>query len=117
MIYYNANKFGNNVEDCVIRSISVAEGISWDQAYRKLSDYARERGLMINSVESVEQYLDDNYERLCVDDTTVGEFAEYNPFGTFLVTMRGHIVCIKDGEIIDTFDCSDRIMWCAWEVI
>jgi len=87
MIYYNANTFGNNVEDCVIRSVSTAEGISWDEAYRKLSDYARKRGLMISSVESVEQYLDDNYDRMCIEDMTVGEFAERFPYGTYLVTM------------------------------
>ena len=116
MIYYNANKFGNHIEDCTIRSISVAEGISWDEAYRKLSDYARERGLMISSVESIEEYLDENYDRLCIDNITVGEFAYYNPHGTFLVTMPGHIVAIKDGNIIDTFDCSDRMIWCVWEV-
>ena len=87
MIYYNANEFGHHIADCTIRSISVAEGISWDKAYRKLSDYARERGLMLSSVESIENYLDDNYERLCIDDMTVGEFAYENPYGTFLVTM------------------------------
>lgn len=87
MIYFNANTFGHDIEDCTIRSISVAEGISWDEAYRKLSDYARERGLMISSVESIEGYLDDNYNRLCVEDMTIGEFANYNPFGTYLITM------------------------------
>ena len=64
MIYYNANEFGHHIEDCTIRSISVAEGISWDEAYRKLSDYARERGLMISSVESIEGYLDEHYNRM-----------------------------------------------------
>ena len=85
--YYNANKFGHDIEDCAIRSISVAEGISWDKAYRKLSDYARERGLMISSVESIEEYLDDNYERVCPEEYKVGEFAYNNPYGTYLVTM------------------------------
>jgi hypothetical protein len=114
--YFNANEFGYNIEDCTIRAISVAEGISWDKAYRKLSDYARERGLMISSIESIEEYLDENYCRLCIPDMTVGEFAYENPYGTFLITMPGHISVIKDGEVIDTFDCSDRIMWCAWYV-
>ena len=114
--YYNANEFGYDIEDCTIRAISVAEGISWDKAYRKLSDYARVRGLMMNSVESIEKYLDDNYERTCEDYMTVGEFAYENPKGTFLVTMPGHIVAVVDGEIIDTFDPSDRIMFCAWNV-
>ena len=116
MIYYNANKFGHHIEDCTIRAISVAEGISWDRAYRKLSDYARERGLMISSVESIEQYLDDNYERVCEADMTVGEFAYYNPIGTFLITMPGHITAVKNGNIIDTFDCGERLKWCAWYV-
>lgn len=114
--YYNANKFGYDTEDCVIRSISVAEDISWDKAYKKLSDYARERGLMISSVESVEEYLDDNYDRACIDNVTVGEFAYMNPRGTFLVTMPSHITCIVDGEIVDTFDCSDYTMFCSWYV-
>lgn len=114
--YYNANEFGHDIEDCTIRAISVAEEISWDKAYRKLSDYARERGLMISSVDSIEDYLDSHYERLCIPDTTIGEFAYQNPYGTFLVTMSGHITTIKDGEVIDTFDCSDREMWCAWYV-
>lgn len=94
----------------------MAEGISWDKAYRKLSDYARERGLMLSSVESIEQYLDDNYERVCEEDMTVGEFAYENPIGRFLVTMPGHITTIKNGNIIDTFDCGRRKMWCAWYV-
>jgi len=105
MIYYNANIFGYNIEDCTIRAVSVAEGISWDRAYRKLSDYARKRGLMLSSVESIEQYLDDKYERICVSDMTVGEFASENPEGIFLVTMQGHITCIVDGYIVDSFDC------------
>ena len=85
--YYNANKFGYDIEDCAIRAISVAEGISWDKAHKKLCDYARKRGLMLSSVESIEEYLDDNYERVCLEDCTVGEFAYDNPYGTYLVTM------------------------------
>ena len=89
--YYNANKFGYDIEDCTIRAISVAEGISWDKAYKKLCDYARKRGLMLSSVESIEEYLDDNYERVYIEDYTVGEFAYDNPYGTYLVTMpRAH---------------------------
>jgi len=76
----------------------------------------KERGLMLSSVESIEQYLDDNYERVCEANMTVGEFAYYNPEGIYLVTMPGHITAIKNGEIIDTFDCSERLMWCAWQV-
>lgn len=114
--YYNANIYNNNIEDCTIRAISVAENISWDKAYRKLSDYARQRGLMLSSVQSIESYLDDNYYRFCNYNITVGEFARRYNKGTYLVTMRGHITVIINGVIIDTFDCSNRKMWCAWIV-
>lgn len=94
--YYNANEFGYDVEDCTIRAVSVAEGISWDKAYKKLSDYARERGLMLSSVESIEDYLDDNYQKICLAGLTVGEFADTFSIGTYLVTMNGHITAIKN---------------------
>lgn len=115
--YYNANEFGNNIEDCSIRAISVAEHISWDEAYQKLSDYARARGLMLSSVISIESYLDDNYYRIeTYPEQTVREFAEENPYGTYLITMSGHITILKDGIIYDTFDCTNRKIWSVWEV-
>ena len=114
--YYNANPNKFDIEDCAIRSISTIEGISWDKAYKILSNHARRQGLMISSVEAVESYLDSKYPRECYNNTSVGEFAKDHPYGKYLVTMKGHITAIKHGKIIDTFDCSKREMWCAWEV-
>ena len=114
--YLNMNPHKLDTDDCSARAISVAENISWDKAYIKLSDYARKRGLMLSSVQSIESYLDDNYKRFCNYNITVGEFARRYNKGTYLVTMRGHITVIINGVIIDTFDCSNRKMWCAWIV-
>lgn len=114
--YRNMNPNENNIEDCTIRAISVAEGIGWDEAYIKLSESARKMRLMMSSVEAIEEYLDSQYDRTCYRDRTVGDFIENHPTGTYLITMRGHITVLKDGINYDTFDCRDRIMWCAWEV-
>jgi len=115
--YYNANINGYDVEDCTIRAISVAENISWDCAYRKLSNYARKRGLMLSSVESIENYLDDNYKRIrTYPNETVGEFSENNKEGIFLITMNGHITVLKEGVIYDTFNCLDRRIKNVWYV-
>ncbi len=114
--YMNVNPDGNNIEDCTIRAISVAEGISWDKAYDKLSTFARKKRLMMSSVVAIEKYLDMHYDRICFRDRTVGEFIETHPDGTYLITMRGHITVVKDGINYDTFDSGDRKMWCAWEV-
>ena len=77
--YYNANPHGNNVQDCVIRSISVAEGKSWDETYEKLSDIAQEEGILLDDVRFVENYLDKRYRRVCHYSKTVGEFLKEYP--------------------------------------
>lgn len=115
--YMNANPERNNIEDCAIRAISVAEGISWDEAYDELSRSARKMRLMMSSVTAIEKYLDEHYERIPFRSRTVGEFIEDHPHGIFLITMPGHITVLKNGINYDTFDCSERVMWSAWEVI
>ena len=77
--YMNTNPFHNNIEDCTVRAISVAEGISWDEAYDKLSNSARDLGLMMNSVEAIEEYLDERYIKIPHYSNYVGEFIEEDP--------------------------------------
>ena len=77
--YMNTNPFHNNIEDCTVRAISVAEGISWDEAYDKLSNSARNLGLMMNSVEAIEEYLDKRYKKVPHYSNYVGEFIEEYP--------------------------------------
>lgn len=114
--YHNANSKGKFVDDCTIRAISVAENLSWNQAYIKLSEEARKKGMMPDSVEFIEDYLDDRYERICSEKTSVGEFTDTHTHGIYLITMPNHITVCIDGVIYDTFDCTDRIMRCSWRV-
>lgn len=114
--FYNANSKGNFVNDCTIRAISIAEGKTWDETYEELSKIAQRNGIILDDVNFVEPLLDSRYDRVCYKDLTVGDFAENNPKGVYLITMNGHITCCIDGTIYDTFDCRDRIMKCAWEV-
>lgn len=114
--YYNANPKGNDIMDCTIRAISKAESTSWDYTYDKLSKLARQKGLMIDSVEFIEEYLDSKYPRQCHYSKTIEEFIEEHPVGKYLVTMPSHITCIINGICYDTFDPTDRIMRCAWKV-
>lgn len=115
--YYNANPKNILTDDCVIRGISVAEGISWDECQNKLSYLSGLEGKILNDVTFVEKYLDERYPRQCYYDTTIGEFARRCPKGHFLVTTNGHITAIIDNVIVDTFDCSDRIMKCCWKIM
>ena len=114
--FYNANVHGKYVNDCTVRAISLAEGKSWDVTYTELSTIAQQHGILLDDVDFIEPLLDSRYTRTCHDSKTVGEFAEEYPRGTYLITMNAHITCCIDGVIYDTFDCRDRIMWCAWKV-
>lgn len=114
--YYNANPKNNFIEDCVIRSLSVAQRKPWVEVYEELSAKAKEKGMLFSNVSFVEEYLDSLYKRKCVENKTVGEFAKEHPYNVYLVSMPSHITCIFYGIVIDTFDCTNRKMWCAWEV-
>ena len=106
--YYNANPLGIFEDDCVIRSISCATDRSWDAVYDELSDLAQERGTLLDKKEFVRWYLDANFTRISNPPYKVYQVAEMFKNHIVLCTMRSHIVCIKFGRILDTFDPSDK---------
>ena len=61
--YYNANAKGRYSNDCTVRSISLAEGKTWDETYEELSDLAQKEGILLDDVNFVEEYLDKRYKR------------------------------------------------------
>lgn len=114
--YYNNNPYNRLIDDCSIRSISLLTNRSWNNIYEELSMLANKQGLMMDSVEFIEDYLDDRYPRECHYSKTIGEFAKEYPKGRYAVTTNGHITSIIDGTIYDTYDPSDKIMRCAWKI-
>ena len=114
--YYNANSHNRFVNDCTIRAISTATNETWGNTYKELSDEARKRGMMMDSVEFIEEYLDERYERMCHYSKTVGEFIEEFPYGVYVISMPGHLSCVIDGINYDTFDTTSRRMWCCWKI-
>lgn len=117
--YYNNNPFQRNVSDCTVRAIALATNKSWNETYQQLSDYAREQGITFSEIEFINEHLSQLYPRYCQENgkvITVGDFANLELPGRWLVTMGGHITCVIDGTIYDTFNPSDRYIWCAYFV-
>lgn len=112
--YYNANSHDRHVSDCSVRAISLATNRTWDDAYKELSEQARKRGMMMDNVKFIEDYLDERFDRVCNYSHTVGEFMEENPHGIYVISMPGHLTCVIDGVNYDIFDTRNRQMWCAW---
>ena len=118
--YYNANPLGRKVNDCTVRALSLAYGVSWDTAFDILSDLAQVQATMPDDIYHIDGYLIHNAQRVYNKELSgsisVGQFVDQHPIGIYLITMRGHITCAIDGCIYDTFDPSDRIVEEAFKV-
>lgn len=113
---FNPNKFGRNVGDCAVRAISAALNIDWETAYVALCLEGFRSGDMPSANASWGAYLRRNGFRKyslpdsCVDEYTVGEFALDHPDGTYVLALSGHVVCVKNGEILDTWNSENEIV-------
>lgn len=117
--YYNANPFGRHVNDCTVRAISLATERSWEDTYKLLAEYGCEKGITFSEVDFINDFLADRYKRYCLPPQakTVRDFLDMKLEGRWLITMNGHITCVIDGILYDTFDCSDRYIWCIYKIV
>lgn len=119
--YYNTNPAQKNVGDCVVRAISKATGRDWGSTYLALSvqgyidcDMPSANAVWGNYLRSL------GYRRHMVPDTcpdcyTVNQFAEEHPEGTYILALSGHVVCVQDGVIWDSWNSGNEIVLYFWE--
>lgn len=113
---YNPNPTGRHVGDCTVRAISKAMGQAWDKTYWGLCIEGGIAKDMPSSNAVWGAYLKRyGYHRhLAPDDITVGEFAEKYDQGTYILALSGHVVCVVDGILYDTWDSSNEIVLYYW---
>ena len=114
--FYNENPLGVYEEDCTIRALSCATNKSWDEVYEKMSDLAQYNGTMMDDKDFVRWYLDNHFTRVYNPPYKVYQVAQKFKNNIVLCTMKGHIVCIKYGKILDTFNPSNRVVEDVWIV-
>ena len=108
-IRYNPNPAHKETVDCVVRAISVAEGISWDEAFKALTDKAYEEKDMPSYNPTWANYLRDHGYNLyglpntCPRCYTVADFAYDHPEGTYVLGTGSHAIAVIDGNYIDTW--------------
>lgn len=119
LVTYNANVRGNDVGDCVCRSISFAFDISYTECSKRLNAMMHQKHqykwnitpVFRPVIESLGGRLSD--EILTAPYQTVEEFADDHSEGCYLIMCgkdkdnrrTSHIVCIVDGKIYDSWDC------------
>ena len=123
-VRYNANPVGNIAGDCVIRAISKATDVSWEEVYAKIAL----QGFLMSDMPSANRvwmtYLKNaGFRKYIIPDTcpdcyTVRDFCMDNPDGTFVLWVdgqqNGHVVCVIDGNYYDTWDSGNEFPVFFW---
>ena len=117
---YNPNPTKKNVGDCTVRAISKATGQSWEQTYAGLAVFGFDMGDMPSANSVWGAYLRaKGYTRRMIPENypehyTVRDFANDNPIGTYILALSGHVVCVIDGALYDSWDSSGEIPIYFW---
>lgn len=117
---YNPNPRGKNVGDCTVRAIAKATGKEWGEAYLNLAVQGYLMGDMpsanacwgayLRKLGFVRRMLPDS----CPECYTLREFAEDYDQGTYIVALSGHVVCVEDGVIWDSWDSGGEVPLYHW---
>nr|DAU56017.1 MAG TPA: hypothetical protein [Caudoviricetes sp.] len=115
--HYNPNPAGRNVGDCTVRALSKALDQDWYTTYLGLCVEGGLMGDMPSANATWGAYLRRHgYRReLAPEDVTVAEFADSHPHGTYILALSGHVVCIRDCVLYDSWDSGNEIVLYFWE--
>lgn len=114
-IKFNNNPLSKSTGDCVIRAISIATNQSWEQVYSDLSLQGFKMADWGSSNSVWDAYLrEKGFKRYvipntCPDCYTIGDFAEENQIGTYIVATGSHVVAVVNGEVWDSWDSRNEI--------
>lgn len=114
-IHRNPNPLGKSVGDCVIRAISIAFNIPWEDAYVDLADQGFAKCDMPSSNDVWSSYLLDNgFHRKIIPDTcpdcyTIHDFCQDHPLGLYIVATGSHVVTVIDGDYYDSWDSGNEV--------
>lgn len=117
--FLNANPLGEIEEDCVCRAISLALDEDYYKIQEKLYLVAKLFECQYLCICCYKYLLDNVYDLKRIEEVkgmTVEEFANYFSIGIFIVRVEGHLTCVIDNNIMDIWDCRDKIVDLVWEV-
>lgn len=119
-IQCNVNPLHHRVGDCAIRAISKALNQDWDTTFIGVSAIGFERKDMPSGNVIWGEYLKNKgFTRHIIPmeyghDYTVKDFADDHPKGTYILALDGHVVCVKCGNYIDSWDSGHCIPLYYW---
>ena len=121
--FYNPNPVrpDGGVGDCAVRAVAKALGISWEEAYTKLTANGFLMGELPNndlvwgSVLRQNGFTREIIPNTCPECYTVADFCRDNPSGTYVVKSDGHVATVVDGTLFDSWDSSMNVPIYVWK--
>lgn len=119
-VHINPNPYGNYVDDCVIRAISIVTDRSWDYTYVHvcLQGYIMKNMPSVGSVWgaylSSIGFTHDQIHIDCSNCYTVRDFCYDNPEGIYILVTGSHVIAVISGDYYDTWDSGDEMPLSAW---
>ena len=111
---YNENPCGKSIGDCAVRAVSVALGLGWYESFDLLCMEAR-RQCNMPSADAVwgAVLLKNGFTRSVIPNNypncyTAADFCRDHPRGVYVLTFGGHVACIIDGFLYDSWDSSNE---------
>lgn len=118
---FNPNPTAARVGDCTVRAICGVTDRDWIDVYMSLAI----QGLIMGDMPSANSvwgaYLRSlGYKRCVIPDTcpdcyTVADFCRDHPDGRYVLALGGHAVCVKCGDLFDSWDSSGERPIFYWE--
>ena len=124
--YLNVHPKGLIVGDCVKRAITLAAQMDYMEVQRELNRYKKVTGAQsFNSDYNPHKYVENvlHARKLSLPAErgkkrmTAGEFSRTHPSGRYILNMAGHWSCCVDGIIYDTWDCSEKCVYTAYQIV
>lgn len=118
---YNPNPTGKNVGDCTVRALTKGLGRSWEEIYITLALQGYLMGDLPSANAVWGAYLrQQGWTRRIIPDTcpdcyTVADFTAEHPHGTYILALSGHVVCVSEGDLWDSWDSSGEVPLYYWE--
>lgn len=128
-VEYNSNPNQHDIDDCVIRAISLATDKDYYVAYQELvnQSISNRNGLLFNYEDNFADYLDTLGEEVEVPKiegrkTRVKDLLNMVDNDSVLVvltrlsTKSTHLTCVIGYNLYDTWDYSDKVILRIWKI-
>ena len=118
---HNENPEGKKTSDYVIRAIATALNKDWHDVALDLFHISLTIPTSQTATETYTEYLSE-YETIPVKYETLTGKKRYRIKdicgwkGIYIVSVANHLTCVKDGELLDTWDCSEKCAYKIWKV-